>query len=111
VRVHTARHCARPDRDPRRAHGLDARRGASRIALEPHGVVVVLRPEESPEDIIGAGTVDPGADAAAGSVLRTYGIGAQILRDLGVTRMRVLSAPKQLLGIAAFGLEIAGYEE
>ena len=55
--------------------------------------------------------MDPGADAAAGSVLRTYGIGAQILRDLGVTRMRVLSAPKQLLGIAAFGLEIAGYEE
>jgi 3,4-dihydroxy 2-butanone 4-phosphate synthase/GTP cyclohydrolase II len=82
-----------------------------RIALEPHGVVVVLRPEELPEDIIGAGTVDPGADAAAGSVLRTYGIGAQILRDLGVTRMRVLSKPKQLLGIAAFGLEIAGYEE
>jgi 3,4-dihydroxy 2-butanone 4-phosphate synthase/GTP cyclohydrolase II len=44
-------------------------------------------------------------------VLRTYGIGAQILRDLGVTRMRVLSAPRQLLGISAFGLEIAGYEE
>jgi 3,4-dihydroxy 2-butanone 4-phosphate synthase/GTP cyclohydrolase II len=82
-----------------------------RIALEPHGIVVVLRPEESAEDIIGMGSADPAADAAAGSVLRTYGIGAQILRDLGVTRMRVLSAPKQLLGIAAFGLEIAGYEE
>jgi len=82
-----------------------------RIALEPHGIVVVLRPEESPEDIIGAGSQESGAESTAGSVLRTYGIGAQILRDLGVTRMRVLSAPKQLLGIAAFGLEIAGYEE
>jgi 3,4-dihydroxy 2-butanone 4-phosphate synthase / GTP cyclohydrolase II len=80
-----------------------------RIAREPHGIVVVLRPEESPEDIIGAGAHE--VDAAAGAVLRTYGIGAQILRDLGVTRMRVLSAPRQLLGIAAFGLEIAGYEE
>ena len=42
-------------------------------------------------------------------MLRTYGIGAQILRDLGVTRMRVLSAPRQLLGLGAFGLEISEY--
>jgi 3,4-dihydroxy 2-butanone 4-phosphate synthase/GTP cyclohydrolase II len=41
--------------------------------------------------------------------LRTYGIGAQILKDLGVTRMQVLSTPKQLQGLAAFGLEITGY--
>ena len=83
----------------------------ARIAREPHGVVVVLRPEERPEDIIGAGAHEQGVDAAAGAVLRTYGIGAQILRDLGVSRMRVLSAPRQLLGIAAFGLEVTGYEE
>jgi 3,4-dihydroxy 2-butanone 4-phosphate synthase/GTP cyclohydrolase II len=82
-----------------------------RIAREPHGIVVVLRPEELPEEIIAAGAREHGADAAAGAVLRTYGIGAQILRDLGVTRMRVLSAPRQLLGIAAFGLEVTGYEE
>jgi hypothetical protein len=31
--------------------------------------------------------------------LRTYGIGAQILKDLGLKRMRVLSAPKQLQGL------------
>jgi 3,4-dihydroxy 2-butanone 4-phosphate synthase/GTP cyclohydrolase II len=90
--------------------GWTLRAALARIAREPHGIVVVLRPEESPEDIIGAGASD-GGEAPAGAVLRTYGIGAQILRDLGVTRMRVLSAPKQLLGIAAFGLEIEGYEE
>jgi 3,4-dihydroxy 2-butanone 4-phosphate synthase/GTP cyclohydrolase II len=44
-----------------------------------------------------------------GQVLRTYGVGAQILKDLGVKRMRVLSAPKQMHGISAFGLEIDGY--
>jgi len=49
------------------------------------------------------------APLAAGPVLRTYGIGAQILKDLGVHRMRVLSAPKQVHGISAFGLEIEGY--
>jgi 3,4-dihydroxy 2-butanone 4-phosphate synthase/GTP cyclohydrolase II len=82
-----------------------------RVAREPHGIVVLLRPEESFEDIIGAGAQEQGADSAGGAVLRTYGIGAQILRDLGVGRMRVLSAPRQFLGIAAFGLEVAGYEE
>jgi 3,4-dihydroxy 2-butanone 4-phosphate synthase/GTP cyclohydrolase II len=92
--------------------GWTLRAALSRVAREPHGVVVVLRPEESAEDIVSAGAEDAGADpAAGGAVLRTYGIGAQILRDLGITRMRVLSAPRQLLGIAAFGLEIAGYEE
>ena len=39
-------------------------------------------------------------------VIRTYGIGAQILKDLGLKRMRVLSAPKQLQGLAAFDLEV-----
>ena len=44
-----------------------------------------------------------------GGVLRTYGVGAQILKDLGVRRMRVLSAPRQLQGISAFDLEIESY--
>ena len=42
-------------------------------------------------------------------VVRTYGIGAQILKDLGLKRMRVLSAPKQLQGLAAFDLEVTSY--
>ena len=46
---------------------------------------------------------------AEGAVLRTFGTGAQILKDLGVKRMRVLSAPKQMHGISAFGLEVEGY--
>jgi 3,4-dihydroxy 2-butanone 4-phosphate synthase/GTP cyclohydrolase II len=45
----------------------------------------------------------------AGGVLRTYGVGAQILKDLGIRRMRVLSAPRQLQGISAFDLEIESY--
>jgi 3,4-dihydroxy 2-butanone 4-phosphate synthase/GTP cyclohydrolase II len=49
------------------------------------------------------------AREASGAILRTYGVGAQILKDLGVRRMRVLSAPKQMHGISAFDLEIEGY--
>jgi 3,4-dihydroxy 2-butanone 4-phosphate synthase/GTP cyclohydrolase II len=83
-----------------------------RVAEEPSGAVVILRQLEGPRDLIDAvrSLEAPRSPASeAGHVLRTYGIGAQILQDLGVTRMRVLSAPKQMHGISAFGLEITEY--
>jgi 3,4-dihydroxy 2-butanone 4-phosphate synthase/GTP cyclohydrolase II len=84
-----------------------------RIAREGEGVVVLLRPHESPleiaEAVRSAERVPVAGRAQGAQVLRTYGIGAQILRDLGIRRMRVLSAPKQMHGLSAFGLEVAGY--
>jgi len=38
--------------------------------------------------------------------LRTIGAGAQILRDLGVTRMRVLGARRNIHALSGFGLEV-----
>ena len=43
--------------------------------------------------------------------LRLYGIGAQILRDLGVRRMRLMAAPRKMPSMAGFGLEVTGYAE
>jgi 3,4-dihydroxy 2-butanone 4-phosphate synthase/GTP cyclohydrolase II len=43
--------------------------------------------------------------------LRTYGIGAQILRELGVGRMRLMAAPRKMPSMAGFGLEVTGYAE
>ncbi len=43
--------------------------------------------------------------------LRLYGIGAQILRDLGVGRMKLLAAPRKMPSMAGFGLEVTGYLE
>jgi 3,4-dihydroxy 2-butanone 4-phosphate synthase/GTP cyclohydrolase II len=86
-----------------------------RIAEVGTGVVIVLRDHTTPRELADAvrGLSETSAPApraqVAPQVLRTYGIGAQILKDLGITRMQVLSAPKQLQGIAAFGLEIVGY--
>ncbi len=40
---------------------------------------------------------------------RTIGLGAQILADLGVQKMRVLSAPKRFHAISGYGLEIVEY--
>jgi len=41
--------------------------------------------------------------------LRTIGLGSQILADLGVRKMRVLSAPKKMHAISGFGLEVIEY--
>ena len=41
--------------------------------------------------------------------LRLYGIGAQILRDLGVGRMRLMAAPRKMPSMAGVGLEVVGY--
>ena len=91
--------------------GLPVRTAMQRVA-EAGGVVVVLRGQESDASLVqrfgDEHHVDDARDEAA--VLRTYGVGAQILADLGVARMRVLSAPKRLHGISGFGLEIVGYE-
>ena len=40
---------------------------------------------------------------------RLYGIGAQILRDLGVGKMRLMSNPRKMPSMAGFGLEICGH--
>jgi 3,4-dihydroxy 2-butanone 4-phosphate synthase/GTP cyclohydrolase II len=47
--------------------------------------------------------------AARSADLRLYGIGAQILRDLGVGRMRLMAAPRKMPSMAGFGLEVVGY--
>jgi 3,4-dihydroxy 2-butanone 4-phosphate synthase/GTP cyclohydrolase II len=49
--------------------------------------------------------------AGRGMDLRLYGIGAQILRDLGVGKMRLMAAPRKMPSMAGFGLEVTGYVE
>ena len=59
----------------------------------------------------GAEGLDRGFVDEADEVLRTYGIGAQIIADLGIRKMGVLSAPWKLTGLAGFGLEVVEYLE
>jgi 3,4-dihydroxy 2-butanone 4-phosphate synthase/GTP cyclohydrolase II len=99
--------------------GLDWRslgrplRNAMRTITEQGGVLVILRPDENPGELVTrfqAGDVTADENAADGAtVLRTYGVGAQILSELGVKKMRVLSAPKRMQGISGFGLEVVEY--
>jgi 3,4-dihydroxy 2-butanone 4-phosphate synthase/GTP cyclohydrolase II len=93
--------------------GWPLRAAMQRVASEPSGVIVILRTEESPREFMESLRLldarPAGTRATGATVIRTYGIGAQILKDLGLKRMRVLSAPKQLQGLAAFDLEVTGY--
>ena len=88
-----------------------------RIAKEKSGVIVVLREQESSRDLMETVEALSRQDddlrnrRTGDSVLRTYGIGAQILRDLGIKKMRVLSAPKHMYGISGFELEVTEYVE
>lgn len=87
------------------------------IADEGEGVIVVLRNRDRAEDLL-ARLKDFQLHDKEGQVpvrrqdrneLRTYGIGAQILADLGVRKMRVMSAPKAMHGISGFDLEVVEY--
>ena len=86
-----------------------------RISEEDVGIIVVLRDQESSRELMNmVSTLSRAPDEleskrGGDSVLRTYGVGAQILRDLGVQRMRVLSAPRQMHAISGFDLEITDY--
>ena len=88
-----------------------------RIAKEDVGVIVVLREQESSRDFMDSvDSLDQATDDLTerrdgDSVFRTYGVGAQILRDLGLSKIRVLSAPKQMHAISGFDLEITEYVE
>ena len=86
-----------------------------RISKEQAGVIVLLRDKESSREFMDSvETLDQHRDEldqrrGGEMVLRTYGVGAQILRDLGLSKIRVLSAPKHMYAISGFDLEITEY--
>ncbi|AYQ56860.1 3,4-dihydroxy-2-butanone-4-phosphate synthase [Bathymodiolus thermophilus thioautotrophic gill symbiont] len=61
------------------------------ISKEDSGVFLLIRSTESSNDV------------------KTYGVGAQILSDLGVSKMRILGSPRKLNAIKGFGLEVTEY--
>lgn len=86
------------------------------VAAAGEGVIVVLRNRDSSADILARlkdfklhDSDDPVPVRPDRGELRTYGIGAQILSDLGVRKMRVMSAPRAMHGISGFDLEVVEY--
>jgi 3,4-dihydroxy 2-butanone 4-phosphate synthase/GTP cyclohydrolase II len=79
------------------------------LARHGHGVIVLMHRPEDGEALLARLTGQGNAGARQKWDPRTYGIGAQILRDLGVTRMRLLSSPRRMPSMAGFDLEVTGF--
>lgn len=96
--------------------GMPLDHAMSLIAEEGCGVVIILRQPSDNQSLIkrirdyhllDEGVRLPRPDQ--GQQLRTYGLGAQMLKDLGITRMRIIGAPKRFNALAGFGLTIVEY--
>ena len=78
------------------------------IAEAGAGVIVMLRRQESAEDLLR--TIQSAEQSISNHhTLKDYGIGAQILRDLGVTKMRLMAEPRKISSMAGFGLEVLAF--
>jgi 3,4-dihydroxy 2-butanone 4-phosphate synthase/GTP cyclohydrolase II len=84
----------------------------ARIASEGRGVVVLLNCGESAAQLLSQfeGTARASHGPERGRMdLRTYGVGAQILRQCGVHRMQLMGSPRRMPSMVGYGLEITGY--
>jgi len=82
------------------------------IDSQGRGVAVLLNCGEDAQQLLAQfeGTARAAQAPERGRMdLRTYGIGAQILRDCGVHRMNLMGHPRRMPSMAGYGLEIAGY--
>ncbi|NTV95402.1 MAG: bifunctional 3,4-dihydroxy-2-butanone-4-phosphate synthase/GTP cyclohydrolase II, partial [Thiobacillus sp.] len=81
------------------------------IADAGKGAIVLLHRPESADDLAARALPADEAVPARKFDLRNYGTGAQILRDLGVGKMRLLATPRKMPAMDGFGLEVTGYYE
>jgi 3,4-dihydroxy 2-butanone 4-phosphate synthase/GTP cyclohydrolase II len=72
-------------------------------------VIVLLHGQETASELLEHARGGATGTVAPGLALRNYGIGAQILRDLGVKKMRLMAQPRPMPSMAGFGLEVIGY--
>ncbi|MCC7218811.1 MAG: 3,4-dihydroxy-2-butanone-4-phosphate synthase [Burkholderiales bacterium] len=93
------------------AHSWTVGGALAAIAHAGRGVVVLLHRPESAEELRQRAIAPSSPPAHAKMDLRNYGIGAQILRDLNVGRMRLLAKPRKMPSMAGFDLEVTGYED
>ena len=101
----------------RGAHSWSVHRALEAIAAHGAGALVMLNCAQDGARLLRqfaasmpGESAEPRPRRAAKMDLRTYGVGAQILRDLGVGRMRLLSAPRRMPSMTGYDLQVAGFE-
>jgi 3,4-dihydroxy 2-butanone 4-phosphate synthase/GTP cyclohydrolase II len=93
------------------AHSWPLAAALAALQQQGRGVAVLLNAGTDVQALVGQ--VVPGAAATRAPErnmdLRTYGVGAQILRHLGVQRMKLLGHPRRMPSMTGYGLEVTGW--
>lgn len=80
------------------------------LQAEGRGVAVLLNAGDDADALLARALPASTVPAPRGQMdLRTYGVGAQILRQLGVVRMRLLGHPRRMPSMTGYGLEVTGF--
>jgi 3,4-dihydroxy 2-butanone 4-phosphate synthase/GTP cyclohydrolase II len=119
VRVHVQESLLDLVTTAHRAGSWTLHEALAQVAEAGAGIVVILQQEEKPADLVQrirhfqaqGKTAEAGATVPGRIEMRTYGLGSQILADLGVKKMRVLGHAMKAPGLSGFGLEIVEYIE
>jgi 3,4-dihydroxy 2-butanone 4-phosphate synthase/GTP cyclohydrolase II len=91
------------------AHSWNMNEAMKTIAAADAGVIVLLHRNETGDALLQRLQAPTGNSVHPKMDLRNYGIGAQILKDLGVTKMKLLALPRKMPSMAGFDLEVTGY--
>jgi 3,4-dihydroxy 2-butanone 4-phosphate synthase / GTP cyclohydrolase II len=93
------------------AHSWPLPAALAALQKSPAGVAVLLNCGEAAESLLGRFETTGSAPAprAMAMDLRTYGVGAQILRELGVHKMKLLGSPRRMPSMTGYGLEVTGF--
>ena len=90
-------------------HSWNMNEAMKTIAAADAGVIVMLHRNETGDALLQRLQTPVDTSAQPKMDLRNYGIGAQILKDLGVTKMKLLALPRKMPSMAGFDLEVTGY--
>ncbi|WP_457334096.1 bifunctional 3,4-dihydroxy-2-butanone-4-phosphate synthase/GTP cyclohydrolase II [Rhizobacter sp. P5_C2] len=93
------------------SHSWPLHKALATLQASQRGVAVLLNCGEDVQSLLSHWQETPAAPARARAQmdLRTYGIGAQILRELGVTKMKLLGSPRRMPSMTGYGLEVTGF--
>jgi len=87
---------------------LDIRKALARIGQEPCAVLILIGNNQDPEGIINN---LKGTQTTIVPETKTVGIGSQILKELGLKKIKLLAAPVKYPSLGGFDLEIIGFEQ
>ena len=90
-------------------HSTSVHEALGKISRSTAGVMVLMHHGETSQDLLARAAASPDEHHAARWDPRSYGIGAQILRDLNVGKMCLIATPRKIPSMTGFGLEVVGY--